>query len=117
MNQVACIGRLAVEVEIKDFPNGNAVLNNLIAINRHTNQKQEADFIPIVAWNGTARLIAKYLEKGDEIGLVGRIQSRRYETKEGRQQTAIEIVISDVTFLRKKLTDTDKVMTIQVAKD
>ncbi|AMB94315.1 single-stranded DNA-binding protein [Aerococcus sanguinicola] len=117
MNQVACIGRLAVDVEIKEFANGNAVLNNLIAINRRNSQKQEADFIPIVAWNGTARLIAKYLEKGDELGLVGRIQSRRYENKAGHNQTAIEIVISDVTFLRKKVSDADKVMTIQVAKD
>lgn len=103
MNQVQCIGRLAREVELTAINGETKVLNNAIAIpNRFKGKEREADFIPIVAWQQTAELMHTYLKKGDEVGIVGRLQSRTYEDKQQVTHHVIEIIVHDVTFLRKK---------------
>lgn len=103
MNSVQCIGRLVREVELREVGNEQVVLNNCIAIPDHSKKSpQDTDFIPIVAWNGIAKLMSQYLSKGDEIGITGRLRSRSYENKQQQTQYVTEIVINDVTFLRKK---------------
>ncbi|AMB99439.1 hypothetical protein AWM75_05270 [Aerococcus urinaehominis] len=104
MNQFQAIGRLAREVDLKEFSNtGNAVLNNVLAIPRSFNQdKDRTDFIPIVAWNATGKLMARYLKKGDEIAIIGNLQSRSYENKEGQTVYTVEVNVRQVQFLRKK---------------
>lgn len=104
MNQVQCIGRLVRDNDLVTLSKDNQVLNNAIAIPRRNAKENEiqAEFIPIVAWNGTASLISKYLVKGDEIGIVGQLKSRSYENKEGQKVNVVEILVHEVTFLRKK---------------
>lgn len=112
MNQVQCIGRLSRDIELQEISNSNCVLNNSIAIPRRKVKEGEAnaDFIAIVAWNGTARLIAKYLTKGDEIGIVGQLNTRQYTDKEsGKPRYITEIIVNEVTFLRKKQATADTI--------
>lgn len=106
MNQVQCIGRLARDVSLVDIGNNNLVLNNVIAIPRRNAKDGEvaAEFVPIVAWNGTASLINKFLVKGDELGIVGQLRTRTYDHKNGHKVQVVEIFVNDVTFLRKKQT-------------
>lgn len=111
MNQVQCIGRLAREVALVDIGNHNLVLNNVIAIPRRNAKDGEvaAEFVPIVAWNGTASLINKFLVKGDELGIVGQLRTRTYDHKHGHKVQVVEIFVNDVTFLRKKQTTIDTI--------
>ncbi len=104
MNQVQLIGRLAREVSLTEISNNRQVVNNAIAVNRKGKDGSDhVDFIPITAWNGTAKLLHTYMNKGDELAVVGQLRMRQFETKQGQSVSTIEVQVSDVTFLRKKI--------------
>ena len=56
----------------------------------------------VVAWNKTADIIEKYLEKGNEVAIEGKLTSRSYDTKEGEKRYITEIVINELLMLGKK---------------
>ena len=56
----------------------------------------------MVAWNKTADIIEKYLEKGNEVAIEGKLTSRSYDTKEGEKRYITEIVINELLMLGKK---------------
>ena len=56
----------------------------------------------IVAWNKTAEIIEKYLEKGSEVAVEGKLTSRSYETKEGEKRYVTEVVVNELLMLGKK---------------
>ncbi|MER2292921.1 MAG: single-stranded DNA-binding protein [Aerococcus urinaeequi] len=104
MNQVQLIGRLAREVTLTEISNDRQVVNNAVAINRKGKDGTDhVDFIPITAWNGTAKLIDTYMKKGDELAIVGQLRMRQFENKQGQNVSTIEVQVSEVTFLRKKM--------------
>lgn len=104
MNQVQLIGRLSREVELTEISNNRQVTNNAIAVNRKGKDGTDyVDFIPITAWNGTAKLIHTYMNKGDELAVVGQLRMRQFETKQGQNVSTLEVQVSEVTFLRKKI--------------
>ncbi len=100
LNRVILIGRLTRDPELKYLTNGTAVASFSLAINRKFN-REETDFIDIVAWRGLAENCANYLSKGSLTAVEGRIQVRTYETKEGQKRKATEVVADDVRFLDK----------------
>lgn len=104
MNQVQLIGRLARDVTLTEISNNRKVVNNTVAINRKGKDGADyVDFIPITAWNGTAKLIDAYMQKGDELAVVGQLRMRQFENKQGQNVSTIEVQVSEVTFLRKKI--------------
>lgn len=104
MNQVQLIGRLAREVTLTEISNNRQVVNNAVAINRKGKDGADyVDFIPITAWNGTAKLIDAYMQKGDELAVVGQLRMHQFENKQGQNVSTIEVQVSEVTFLRKKI--------------
>ena len=104
MNQVQLIGRLARDVNLTEISNNRQVVNNAVAINRKGKDGSDhVDFIPITAWNDTAKLIASYMKKGDELAVVGQLRMRQFENKQGQHISTIEVQVSEVTFLRKKI--------------
>ena len=104
MNQVQLIGRLARDVSLTEISNNRQVINNAVAINRKGKDGSDhVDFIPITAWNGTAKLIDTYMQKGDELGVVGQLRMLQFENKQGQNVSTIEVQVSEVTFLRKKI--------------
>lgn len=106
MNQVELIGRLCRDIELKTTDHGKCYLRNTVASNRRTGkQKQQADFISIVAFNKTAEHVQCYLTKGDELAVVGHLSSSQYTAKDGNTVYSIEVIVDRVTFLRKKNTN------------
>ncbi|MDD4172270.1 MAG: single-stranded DNA-binding protein [Syntrophomonas sp.] len=100
LNRVILIGRLTRDPELKYTPNGTAVATFSLAVNRKFN-RDETDFIDIVAWRGLAENCANYLGKGRMAAVEGRLQIRTYENKEGQKRKATEVVADDVRFLDK----------------
>lgn len=102
MNQAMFVGRLTKDVVVTQFDGNARVVNNILAVQRfRRNQKGEfmTDFIPINAWGGLADLMAKYCQKGQQIAVNGRMQSRTYDDKSGVKKYVVECVIEDITLL------------------
>lgn len=107
MNNVALVGRLTKDPELRYTQTGIATCNFTLAVNRpFSNQdgKKEADFINIVVWRKQAENVAQFLGKGSQAAVNGRIQTRNYENSEGRRVYVTEVVAESVQFLdsRKK---------------
>lgn len=100
LNRVILIGRLTRDPELRYTPNGTAVANFTLAINRRYN-REETDFIDIVVWRGLAENCANYLGKGRLAAVEGRLQIRSYETQEGQKRRVTEVIADDVRFLDK----------------
>ena len=104
MNSIQIIGRLTKKPEMKKA--GEYDLTKFtLAVGRkvkNANGEYETDFIPCVAWNKQAELVAK-LEKGDQLAVCGTLQTREYENQEGEKRTVFEVVINEITFIGNKL--------------
>jgi single-strand DNA-binding protein len=101
INSVVLSGRIVRDLELKYSNSGAAVLNFNIAVERafkNANGERETDFINIVAFKATAENIAKYLKKGDGIGIVGRIQTGSYENKNGQKVYTTDVVADQFDF-------------------
>lgn len=103
MNKVFLIGNLTKDPEMRSTQSGVAICNFTIAVNRRFRNpqtgQQETDFLNIVAWRQLAELCSKYLAKGRKVAVVGSIQTRTYEAKDGSKRTAWDIVAEEVEFL------------------
>ena len=99
MNKVVLVGRLTRDPEIRHTQSGAAVASFSLAVSRR--KKDEADFVPVTAWNKTAELIEKYVKKGDRVGIAGRIQTGSYE-KDGRKVYTFDVIADDLEFLSTK---------------
>ena len=95
LNVVALQGRLARDPELRQTTAGKSVCNFTIACDRG---KDQTDWFDVVAWEKSAEFICKYFQKGSMILLEGRLQSRKYQDKNGNNRTAIEVVAGSVNF-------------------
>jgi single-strand DNA-binding protein len=100
LNRVILIGRLTRDPELRYTTSGTAVAQFTLAVNRKFN-KDETDFIDIVAWRGLAENCANYLNKGSLAAIEGRLQIRSYENKEGQKRKATEVIADDIRFLTR----------------
>ena len=99
LNRIVLIGRLTKDPELRyTAGQGVAVAGFTLAVNRRF-QKEEADFVPIVVWRQQAENCAKYLGKGSQVAIEGRLQIRSYEDREGKRRTIAEVVADSVQFL------------------
>jgi single-strand DNA-binding protein len=108
MNHIVLIGRLTRDPELRYTPNGVAVANFDLAVDRptpSTNGERETDFIRIISWQKQAEVVANYLKKGRLVAIEGRLQIRNYETQEGQKRKAAEVVANRVQFLEKARTE------------
>ncbi|MDP3487469.1 MAG: single-stranded DNA-binding protein [Bacillota bacterium] len=102
LNNVVLIGRLTRDPELRFTPtSGKAVASFALAVDRPFS-KDEVDFIDIVVWNKQAELCAQYLSKGKLAAVVGRLQIRSYEAKDGTKRRVAEVVAESVRFLSPK---------------
>ena len=101
MNKVFLIGRLSRDPELRHTGSGTAVCQINVAISRPVAQGSEpqTDFINVVVWNKQAENVAKYLSKGRQIAVEGRIQTRNYDNNEGKRTYVTEVIASNVEFL------------------
>ena len=98
MNIAILVGRLTRDPELKYTPNGVAVCNFTLAVDRAFSKDKEADFIPVVVWQKLAESCANHLSKGRLVAVAGRLQIRSYE-KDGQNRRIAEVVASEVKFL------------------
>lgn len=104
MNRLTVIGRIVRDTELRDVGDGKLVMNNTIAIPRafKTEQGQDTDFLNFVAWGKRAELIEEFCNKGDLIGLDGRIQSRTYQKDSNQKVYIVEMNVESVYFLQNR---------------
>ncbi len=105
LNQVALMGRLTADPELRRTPSDVAVTTFTIAVNRSyvkQGAERQADFIDIVAWRNTAEFICRYFKKGQMMAVTGSIQTRTYTDKEGKNRKAFEVVADNVYFTDSK---------------
>lgn len=106
MNKVCLIGRLTKEPEERYTQTNNTlVVNFTLAVNRRfikENDDIKADFIPIIAWAKTGEFCKKYFNKGMQIGVVGKIQTRNWEDENGQKHYVTEVVADEVYFADSK---------------
>ncbi len=109
-NRALLMGNLTRDPELRYLPNGSAVANLRLAINRtyksQTGEmKEEVTFVGVVVWGKQAENCAEYLSKGTPVFVEGRLQSRQWETEDGQKRSVLEVVADRVQFLGKKRGD------------
>lgn len=102
MNKVILMGRLAREPEVR-YSQGTeplAIARYTLAVNRRFKRKDEpeADFIPCVALGKSGEFAEKYFRKGQLVGVIGRLQVRSWEDKEGKKHWTTEVIIEEQHF-------------------
>jgi single-strand DNA-binding protein len=106
MNLVLLMGRIANELELKTIGNTNFVKFNLCVAREIAKEgSQNADFIPIVAFNKTAENLCTYMEKGLKICVEGRIQVEKYTNKQNEIKYSTSIIANKIEWLEKKPKD------------
>jgi len=106
-NQVQLIGNLGKDPEVKDLDSGKKVANFTLATNesyrtKDGEKKEETQWHNIVAWGKTAEIIEKYVTKGREVILKGKLTSRSYETKNGDKRYITEVVCDEIVLVGGK---------------
>ena len=105
MNRVALVGNVTRDPELRKTQADVSVCTFSIAVNRrfkNNNGEREADFVPIVAWRGTADNCYRYLKKGDRVAVSGSLQIRSYQDKEGNRKSTTEVIADEVEFINVK---------------
>lgn len=105
LNRVVLTGRLTADPNLRYTPSGVAVATFTLAVNRayaNQNGERECDFINCVIWRKQAENISKFLKKGSLAGIDGRIQSRNYESQDGKRVFVTEVLAESVQFLESK---------------
>jgi single-strand DNA-binding protein len=104
VNKVILIGRLGQKPEMRNTPGGASVANFSVATNENwadkNGQKQErTEWHRIVVWGKLAELCVNYLDKGRQVYLEGRLQTRQWQDKDGATKYTTEVVANTVQFL------------------
>lgn len=102
MNKVFLVGRLARDPELRYSSNNTASMRCAIAVDRQFAREGEergADFINIVAFGTRAETMKKYLVKGSQIAIDGRIQTGSYDGQDGKRVYTTDVVIDNFQFL------------------
>lgn len=104
MNRAFLIGNLTKDPEMRQTQTGVNCCTFTIAVNRRPNKDgtHEADFLNIVTWRGTAESCFRYLKKGRKVSVLGSIQTRSYDDRNGQKRYVTEIIADDVEFLSRE---------------
>tara|TARA_R110001632_G_scaffold19898_1_gene59809 strand:+ start:8584 stop:8919 length:336 start_codon:yes stop_codon:yes gene_type:complete len=106
-NKVQLIGNLGNDPEIITLESGKKLAKLSIATNESYKNAQgekvtDTQWHNVVAWNKTAEIVEKYLHKGSEVAIEGKLTSRSYETKEGEKRYITEVVVNELLMLGGK---------------
>ena len=106
-NKVQLIGRLGKDADVKHLDGGKTVARLSLATTfSYKNSKGESvnstDWHNLVAWGKTAEIIEKYVKKGNEIAIEGRLTTNSWEDKEGNKRYTTEIIVNELLMLGSK---------------
>lgn len=103
------MGRLTKDPEVRYTQTSNIMVTSFtLAVNRRfvaQGQERQADFLPIVSWNKTAEFVAKYFKKGQQVAVIGRVETRNYDDKDGKKVYVTEVIAEEVYFADSKRED------------
>ncbi len=104
LNKVMIIGHLGKDPEMRYTPSGRPVTTFTLAVSRHWNSADgerhtETEWFNVVAWGNLAEICKQYLVKGQQVYIEGRLQTRRWDDKEGQKHTSVEVVASEMMML------------------
>jgi single-strand DNA-binding protein len=104
LNKVMAIGHLGKDPEMRYTPSGRPVTTFSVAVSRSWNtadgeRRSETEWFNIVAWGNLAEICKQYLHKGQQVYIEGRLQTRRWEDKEGQKHTSVEVVANEMLML------------------
>ncbi len=104
VNKVILVGHLGADPDMRYTPSGQGVCEMRVATSESWNDKngqrqERTEWHRIVVWGKRAEVCSKYLAKGRQVYIEGRIQTRNYDDKEGNKRYITEIIASDVQFL------------------
>jgi single-strand DNA-binding protein len=104
VNKVILVGHLGADPDMRYTPSGQGVCELRVATSESWNdkngQKQErTEWHRVVVWGKRAEICSKYLSKGRQVYIEGRIQTRNYDDKEGNKKYITEVIANDVQFL------------------
>lgn len=101
LNRVILMGRLVADPELKTTNSGVSVCSFRIAVDRSyvkNGEQRQADFFDIVAWRSSAEFVCRHFAKGSLIAVDGQLQTRQYQTKDGSNRSAVEVVADNISF-------------------
>lgn len=104
-NKVTLMGNLTKDPEVRSTSSGKSVISATVAINSGKDKDgndRPPEFVNIVAWEKTADAFANYTEKGSAVLVDGRIQTRKWEDKEGNTRYSTEVVVSQMVIVKGK---------------
>ena len=119
MNSVNLIGRLSNSPQLRITTSGKKICRFSIAVTRRFKNSvgdYETDFINCVAFNKTAELINEYVQKGDLVGVDGRIQTGSYTAGDGSKRYTTDVVAENIYFLKNKEKPAHEQVSEQVEK-
>ena len=106
MNKVILMGRLTRDPETRYTQTNNTLVSSFsLAINRRfarQGEERQADFINIVAWSKLGEFCSKYFKKGQQVGVIGRIQTRTWDDDQGTKHYVTEVVAEEAYFADSK---------------
>ena len=106
MNKVILIGRLTKDPEVRYTQSSNTLVASFnLAVNRRfvkDGEDRQADFIQIIAWSKLGEFCSKYFKKGQQVGIIGRIQTRNWEDEQGQRHYATEVIAEEAYFAESK---------------
>ena len=106
MNKVILMGRLTRDPEVRYTQTNNTLLASFsLAVNRRFTREgdtQTADFINIVAWGKTGEFCSKYFKKGQQVAVVGRLQTRTWDDDKGQKHYITEVIAEETYFADSK---------------
>lgn len=114
INQIILVGRLTGDPEIEEYENGKKRTIINIAVQRqfkNIDNKYDTDFFRCVLWNGMASNTKNYCQRGDIVGVKGRVQNRNYVDSENNTRYITEIIAEKISFVshsQKKENNSDK---------
>ncbi|WKZ35524.1 MAG: single-stranded DNA-binding protein [Anaerolineales bacterium] len=107
LNKVQIIGHLGKDPEMRYTPSGKPVTTFSVAVSRSWNsadgeRHSETEWFNVVAWGNLAEICKQYLVKGQQVYIEGRLQTRRWDDKEGVKHTSVEIVAGEMMMLGER---------------
>ena len=107
ISRTVLLGRITQDLELKQTPNGIAVLSFTVAVDRNYSKGEEkqSDFISCVAWKERAEFISRYFGKGRMIAVEGQLRTRTYEDKHGSKHYVTEVYVDNASFTGEKKAD------------
>ena len=106
LNSCAIMGRIVADPVLRTTPNGTQVSSFTVAVERDRSVEKTTDFFDCVAWRGTAEFICNHFKKGNMIALLGSMQMRKWEDKNGNNRVSWELAVQECYFTGERLTGT-----------